>query len=98
MARLNLEMTAVSTKAVHTAWRGLRRRSPGTESLSDEASMDYLLGIPPRWPKGWNPAADISPRPAATDGEGDMMLTHDERYARSLHVHGISSANSSDSE
>ena len=98
LTRLNLEMTAVSTKAVHTAWRELRRRSPGTESLSDEASMDYLLGIPPRWPKGWNPAADISPRPAATDGEGDMMLTHDERYARSLHVHGISSANSSDSE
>ena len=97
LRQLNLEMTAVSTKAVHAAWRELRRRSPETDSLSDEASMSYLLGIPPRWPKGWNPATDISPRPAVTADEGDMM-THDERYAQSLHVHGISSANSSDHE
>ena len=96
LTRLNLEMTAVSTKAVHTAWRE-KRRSPETESQSDEASMNHLLGIPPRWPIGWDPAADTSPRPAATADEGDMSDAS-IRYARSLHVHGISSANSSDHE
>tara|TARA_B100000795_G_scaffold191332_1_gene145854 strand:+ start:543 stop:1391 length:849 start_codon:yes stop_codon:yes gene_type:complete len=97
LTQLNLEMTAVSTKAVHAAWRELKRRSPGTESLSDDASMNHLLGIPPRWPIGWDPAADTSPRPAATADEGDMSDAS-IRYARSLHVHGISSANSSDHE
>ena len=97
LTRLNLEMTAVSTKAVHTAWRELKRRSPETESQSDEASMNHLLGIPARWPKGWDPATDISPRPAATADDGDMSDAS-ARYARSLHVHGISSANSSDNE
>ena len=97
LTRLNLEMTAVSTKAVHATWRELRRRSPETESLSDDASMNHLLGIPPRWPIGWDPAADTSPRPAATADEGDMSDAS-IRYARSLHVHGISSANSSDHE